>query len=467
VCLAVYTRGRTVKSSYALMAGGVLFAGCLSGIYFAVHSYQAERNGLQTMQARNTTIAQVLQSHRESTLVGDYWRVFPIKLAARRQLAILPLNACTTPRPDLSSRTWQVDLRGRSFAYLLTLDSHGPDFPACSLREVTAMYGQPNAITVIAGTTDQPQEVLLFYDHGETTDVQARQAVAAEGPAESALTPVPVDQLLNVNCPTGNTIMQIVAHEDDDLLFMNPDLEHSIDAGDCIRTVYVTAGDAGGGKFYWLGREQGSEAAYAKLAQVPNIWLEQTVRLAPHEFATIASPSRDPRLTLIFLHLPDGNVNGQGFARSADEGLAKLEAGNIRAIRSVDGQSEYTYSQLQAALRNLINAYSPDMMRTQLPENASETYADHSDHLAVGRVTTAAFRMYRLSHPYSTLTYYMGYPVHDQPQNVSGTDLDRKEQAFLTYSHYDGGTCQNAEQCSTGVYSIYLQRQYSQAAQLP
>ena len=39
--------------------------------------------------------------------------------------------------------------------------------------------------------------------------------------------------------------MQIVAHEDDDLLFMNPDLEHAIDAGSCVRTIYVTAGDAG------------------------------------------------------------------------------------------------------------------------------------------------------------------------------------------------------------------------------
>ncbi len=40
--------------------------------------------------------------------------------------------------------------------------------------------------------------------------------------------------------------MAVVAHQDDSLLFLSPDLLHDIQAGDCVTTVYVTAGDGGG-----------------------------------------------------------------------------------------------------------------------------------------------------------------------------------------------------------------------------
>jgi LmbE family N-acetylglucosaminyl deacetylase len=461
VCLAVYSRSRAWRSLVVMAGGMVLVLSCICGVYFAIHAYQTDRGALQRDQTRNMLVAQALQSHKSSVLLGNYWRVLPIRLDSKHPQVVLPFTNCTTPRTDLASTAWQLNLHTHSFAYLLTLDTKTTDFPACTLKQVTAAYGQPNATTVLVGTTDQPQEVLLFYDHGIGHFSPISQPTFAIGSANNTLSPVHVDKLLAVDCPGGQTVMQVVAHEDDDLLFMNPDLEHAIDAGDCIRTVYVTAGDAGSSKFYWLGREQGSEAAYAKLAGVPNVWLQQTVKLANHEFATIASPVRDSRLTLMFLHLPDGNVNGQGFSNSEDEGLAKLETGGITTIRSVDGQSTYSYDSLQQAIRTLINAYSPDVLHTQLPYNASQTYPDHSDHMAVGQLTTAAFQQYELNHPYAQMVYYTGYPVHDQPQNVDGTDLGRKEQAFFTYSRFDGSTCRTMSECAaSGVYDVYLQRQY-------
>jgi hypothetical protein len=39
--------------------------------------------------------------------------------------------------------------------------------------------------------------------------------------------------------------LDVVAHEDDDLLFMNPDIQHDIRAGVCVTTVFLTAGDDG------------------------------------------------------------------------------------------------------------------------------------------------------------------------------------------------------------------------------
>src|SRR5205085_11614279 len=47
-------------------------------------------------------------------------------------------------------------------------------------------------------------------------------------------------------CPSGAT-MNIVAHQDDDLLFLSPDLLHDVQSARCVRTVFVTAGDADNG----------------------------------------------------------------------------------------------------------------------------------------------------------------------------------------------------------------------------
>src|SRR3546814_4418800 len=61
--------------------------------------------------------------------------------------------------------------------------------------------------------------------------------------------------------------LAFVAHLDDDLLFMNPDIASNIEAGGCVQVVYLTASDAGEGEHYMLGRERGVRAAYAYMAK--------------------------------------------------------------------------------------------------------------------------------------------------------------------------------------------------------
>src|SRR4051812_27265299 len=73
------------------------------------------------------------------------------------------------------------------------------------------------------------------------------------------------------SCPLGAT-MNIVAHEDDDLLFLSPDLIHDVQAGRCVRTVFVTAGAFPGATDYGGQREAGSRAANALMAGVANSW---------------------------------------------------------------------------------------------------------------------------------------------------------------------------------------------------
>lgn len=78
-----------------------------------------------------------------------------------------------------------------------------------------------------------------------------------------------------VGCQGGSIYFS--AHPDDDLIFMSPDLLHDVQENACVRTVYVTAGDAGLGEAYWRNREVGTRAAYAEMAGVANSWTASTV----------------------------------------------------------------------------------------------------------------------------------------------------------------------------------------------
>ena len=71
--------------------------------------------------------------------------------------------------------------------------------------------------------------------------------------------------------------LAFVAHLDDDLLFMNPDIASNVEAGGYVRLVYLTASDAGEGDGYMLGRER-VRAAYAYMAHQPDEWTEDTAR---------------------------------------------------------------------------------------------------------------------------------------------------------------------------------------------
>ncbi len=246
---------------------------------------------------------------------------------------------------------------------------------------------------------------------------------------------------------------------------MNPDLVHDIREDHCIRTVYVTAGDSGGEQFYWLGREQGSEKAYSKMLGLKDdIWVHRIVKLADNQYITVANPRGNTKVSLIFMHLPDGNLKGQGFKSTRFESLAKLNAGSIKQVHSVDKQSSYTSEQLGGALISLMHIYQPAEIRTQSSFPGSQ-YPDHSDHINVGVYTKKARNEYdnqqyedRVTIP---LSFYIGYPIHERPENVTGTDLNTKEDIFLEYGKHDMGVCQSLDSCiQNQAYGAYLKRQY-------
>jgi len=251
------------------------------------------------------------------------------------------------------------------------------------------------------------------------------------------------------------------------LLFMNPAIMNDIKAGHCVRTVYLTTGDGGFGEFYWLKREQGSEAAYSKMLGIDDIWIQRIVEVSDNAYATVAKPRNNSKVTLIFMHLPDGNLHGQGFKETHYESLAGLDHNTIDKIHTVYGQSSYTLPQLTSALTTLMHIYQPSEIRTQ-STLVSDTYPDHSDHMAVSRLAKNAYNKYETEQYGGQVTipinYYVGYPIHSMAANVSGPTLVEKQAVFLEYAKFDKSVCQSAQQCAqTPTYGSYLEREYKDA----
>ncbi|MEO8105512.1 MAG: PIG-L family deacetylase [Candidatus Saccharibacteria bacterium] len=462
VALATATRRRAWPAAQLVVVGTVLAGAVLLSTVSVAQLSRQEKSALAVVNDRNSLVVQVLNHHRVDTLVGDYWRVVPAKFAAgpQKQFNIYPLAGCAQAREVLSSSVWQPNLQHHSFAYLLSLDRSLTDFPRCNLKQVVAAYGSPSATTLIAGTLDAPQELLMFYNNG----IKKNSAVSADvSPLETVL-PIRPDQIPNATCPLP-IVMNIVAHQDDDLLFMNPAIMRDIQAGHCVRTVYLTAGDAGSGRFYMLNREQGSEGAYSyMLGQRTAGWVQRIVKLGNKQFVTVASPRGNEKVSLIFMHLPDGDLNGRGFAATNFESLARLREGSLSRIHSIDNQSTYSSDDLSNALSTLMQVYHPTEIRTQSAFSDTQ-YPDHSDHTIAGLYATAAAGGYARNLPADSapipLYYFVGYPVHDMADNVSGQDLVDATTAFLMYARHDGGVCQTEAQCrTTPTYNAYLRTQY-------
>ncbi|OGM25932.1 hypothetical protein A2627_02290 [Candidatus Woesebacteria bacterium RIFCSPHIGHO2_01_FULL_39_28] len=263
------------------------------------------------------------------------------------------------------------------------------------------------------------------------------------------------------SCPNGTTL-NIVAHEDDDLLFLSPDLFHNIQAGKCIVTVFVTSGDANGSSFYWLGRENGSKAAYAQMAGVSNSWTQNDAGLTGHPIP-IFNLDNNSTVSLIFMRLPDGNVNGSGFPNNNNESLQKIWQSGITTIHPVDGSSSYTKQDIINSLTFIINIYQPDKINTQ-DFVGSYNDGDHSDHHTTAYFAQAANQSYPKLH---TFTAYLGYPISSLPINVLGNDAIAKQNAFLAYAPYDLSVCQTLSYCQLVDYGQWLVRQYTNGGPTP
>jgi LmbE family N-acetylglucosaminyl deacetylase len=266
----------------------------------------------------------------------------------------------------------------------------------------------------------------------------ALAVLAVASPSATAAAPLPAAQTLP--CPR---TLNVVAHEDDDLLFINPSVSDDIDAGRCVVTLFVTAGDSGRPASYWLRREKGAMAAYAAMAGTPGTWQSGTITLAGHRITR--RHLAGTRITLLFMRLPDAHGNP---ARPMGT-LQDLWRGQVRTMRPLDFGAAYTKQSLLKTLTATMDAYRPDRIRT-LDYAGHYGDGDHADHHTVGYLTFAAQKNYHARH---SISGYMGYPVADYPDNLDDSARDIKLSYFLAYAPYDSKVCQTAEACLGNFYA--------------
>jgi LmbE family N-acetylglucosaminyl deacetylase len=253
-----------------------------------------------------------------------------------------------------------------------------------------------------------------------------------------------------------NGAMTIVAHADDDLLFMNPDIFNGIAAGEGSTTIFVTAGDAGYDDWYWQAREQGAKAAYALMAGVDD-WQDEVVSVtySGTTYEVVSSfLASAPDVRLYFLRIPDG---AGAIADPADyETLARLEAGTLAAATTVDDAASYTRADLVAVLTALMEAHDPSQFRLQVAEGDFAT-GEHTDHVHATEFALEALAQF--SGTDFQVTHYVNYQSDQLAPNLSPEDAALSLQIMQAYAAFDVGvTDENGNLLP--VYLDWAARQY-------
>ncbi|MFV0384263.1 PIG-L family deacetylase [Paracoccus sp. (in: a-proteobacteria)] len=256
--------------------------------------------------------------------------------------------------------------------------------------------------------------------------------------------------------------MSVVAHIDDDLLFMNPDISNVIAAGHAHATVYLTAGDAGNSDAtYWQGREEGARAAYSAMTG-SDAWVEETVTVdaGEQDFQIVSNYLQDqPQIRLYFLRLPDGMPNGDGSGTRDFASLEKLWNGTMDSMATVEGASTYDRAELTQVLQTLIDQHQPDRVMRQDHESV-HIASDHSDHIHGALFVDAAAAGVSTA----DTDGYVDYGVSNLAPNLSEVEINAAREVFRAYLVHDralfNGYDDNGDAIVNPTYEGWLHRQY-------
>ncbi|AQA13377.1 PIG-L family deacetylase [Streptomyces malaysiensis] len=281
-------------------------------------------------------------------------------------------------------------------------------------------------------------------------------------------------------------LLQVMAHPDDDLYFMNPDAEQVLRSGVPVVCVYVTAGEARGINHqagtpippadkaaYSASRHQGLRQAYAQMLGLNQFapWERSVLRLpggVTAETNTLANGGRGVRL--IFLNiamLSDGGVRLPALWNAPGAVTHTLPA----AGSPVTHPSSYGHQTLVDVLAEITDRYRPTLIHTLDPDpdfqvhdalhprdNDQPGCSDHRDHTPVALFTWKAIAQWvaastqRDQHaPRFTTTAFRGYYNQRWPHNLPPALLAQKARAIKSYGGAPDWDCGNAAGC--GDYS--------------
>ncbi|HEY3481837.1 MAG TPA: PIG-L family deacetylase [Streptomyces sp.] len=282
--------------------------------------------------------------------------------------------------------------------------------------------------------------------------------------AEAGTGPEPGDP---VSVGRQSAVVQVVAHADDDLYFINPETLHFVRAGIPLTSVYLTAGESLGlgpktpavrrhevpvlnRSQYAASRFSGLRRAYAQMitGDHDSPWSRTTKELRSGTVAEVDTLLAAPHIRLVMLNmLESGDLRREYRGRTMRglvEGTAKSVPTLVLTDSPVTNQYAYTRDKVLAALDQLLTEARPSLVCTldhdseHKPGRHGKGVAptDHFDHTAAAQFTLTAVERYRpaAGAPTPVLQSYRGYANELYPLNLDTATMRRKTAYLSTYS---------------------------------
>ncbi|MFF1492438.1 PIG-L family deacetylase [Streptomyces sp. NPDC058304] len=265
---------------------------------------------------------------------------------------------------------------------------------------------------------------------------------------------------------TSGSVVQVVAHPDDDLFFMNPDLSRSLTAGLQLTTVYLTSGEADGRNeangagakdpeqpadraHYAEARQNGIRSAYAQMATGDRTspWKRTVIPTAGGGQAELDVLIARPQVNLVWLQLREAR-NPTAENPDSLRGLwnGKIPALGAQLSSGSPAKQPYTYTKDQViqAIAGLLGVYKPTTIRMQDPTpgryHDTGKYTDHQDHMYGARFVQAATAAYAAQvgdRPRFSVQNYLGYHNGTLPHALDPQTAEMKIGYLKTYAWLD------------------------------
>ncbi|MET9605870.1 PIG-L family deacetylase [Streptomyces sp. NPDC006512] len=264
---------------------------------------------------------------------------------------------------------------------------------------------------------------------------------------------------------TEGTVLQVVAHPDDDLFFMNPDLSRSLSTGVKVATVYLTSGESDGRNeahsphledpagpadhaAYAEARQNGIRAAYAQMATGDRAaaWQRESIPTVGGGSAEVDVLVARPEVSLVWMQLREA----RSISDDNPDSLRGLWDGKVSALGSqltsgtpVKGPFSYTKEQAVEAIVGVFARYRPTTIRTQDPtpgrSQGGGAFLDHQDHMYGARFVQAAAERYAKSadRPHFSVQNYVSYPNSGLPPTLDPQAAEEKLGYLKTYAWTD------------------------------
>ncbi|AUG79803.1 LmbE family protein [Kitasatospora sp. MMS16-BH015] len=312
------------------------------------------------------------------------------------------------------------------------------------------------------------------YGIWEATRPDQAKAKGAAGPAEEH----PVVGTGLAGGAADLSFVHVIAHPDDNLYFMNPDLDQAVASGAPCVTVCLTDGESDGRNIlhaerrevpadrpaYTRARINGLAASYAVMATGEELspWDVELVSYLPGLQAELHTLRAAPHVQLVFPAL----VEARAVSLPRAESLRGLWLGQTDRLATLPPArsklapgATYTREQVTATLAAVLDHYRPTVVRTldPNPEHAPEkpgrpggaVYLDHQDHTYSAYFAQAAAARHFAAGKgrAASVESYLGYVNAGLPHNLDAPAVARKTHLLDVYGWTDDRDCGDPAGC--------------------